>query len=45
VTPQQVRDVSKKYFAPEAQSIVVVGDPGAVGAQLKPFGEFTVREK
>ena len=45
VTPQQVRDVSKKYFAPGAQSIVVVGDPAAVGAQLKPFGEFTVVEK
>ena len=45
VTPQQVRDVSKKYFAPEAQSIVVVGDPAAVGAQLKPFGEFKVVEK
>lgn len=45
VTPQQVRDVSKKYFAPEAQSIVVVGDPAAVGEQLKPFGEFKVVEK
>ena len=45
VTPQQVRDVSKKYFAPEAQSIVVVGDPKAVGEQLKAFGEFTVSDK
>ena len=45
VTPQQVRDVSKKYFAPEAQSIVVVGDPKAISEQLKPFGEFAVREK
>lgn len=45
VTPQQVRDVSKKYFAPEAQSIIVVGDPKAVGEQLKPFGEFKVVEK
>ncbi|MFC4930981.1 M16 family metallopeptidase [Massilia sp. GCM10023247] len=45
ITPQQVREVSKKYFAPEAQSIVVVGDPQAVGAQLKPFGEFKVVEK
>jgi len=45
VTPQQVRDVSKKYFAPEAQSIVVVGDPKAVAEQLKPFGEFTVTDK
>jgi predicted Zn-dependent peptidase len=45
VTPQQVRDVSKKYFAPESQSIVVVGDPAAVSEQLKPFGEFKVSEK
>jgi predicted Zn-dependent peptidase len=45
VTPQQVREVSKKYFAPEAQSIVVVGDPAAVAEQLKPFGEFKVTEK
>ncbi len=45
VTPQQVRDVSKKYFAPESQSIVVVGDPKAVSEQLKAFGEFTVSEK
>lgn len=45
VTPQQVREVSKKYFAPESQSIVVVGDPKAVSEQLKAFGEFTVSEK
>ncbi|HWJ96390.1 MAG TPA: pitrilysin family protein [Telluria sp.] len=45
VTPEQVRDVSKKYFAPEKQSIVVVGDSKAVGEQLKQFGEFTVTDK
>jgi predicted Zn-dependent peptidase len=45
VTPQQVRDVSKKYFAPESQSIVVVGDPAAVSDQLKAFGEFKVTGK
>lgn len=45
VTPQQVRDVSRKYFAPDKQSIVVVGDPKAVGEQLKAFGEFTVTDK
>jgi zinc protease len=45
VTPEQVRDVSKKYFAPEQQSIVVVGDKGAVAEQLKAFGEFTVTDK
>ena len=40
VTPEQVRDIGKKYFAPENQSIVVVGDKAAVGEQLKAFGEF-----
>jgi predicted Zn-dependent peptidase len=45
VTPEQVREVSKKYFAPENQSIVIVGDQKALGEQLKAFGEFTVLEK
>lgn len=45
VTAEQVREVSRKYFAPENQSIVVVGDPKAVGEQLKAFGEFTVTDK
>lgn len=45
VTPAQVRTVSARYFAPEKQSIVVVGDPAAVGEQLKQFGEFTVSDK
>ena len=45
VTPEQVRDVSRKYFAPEKQSIVVVGDRKAVGEQLKAFGDFTVMDK
>lgn len=45
VTPEQVRDVAKKYFAPENQAIVVVGDSKAVGEQLKAFGEFTVSDK
>lgn len=45
VTPAQVRTISAKYFAPEKQSIVVVGDPAAVGEQLKQFGEFTVTDK
>lgn len=45
VTPQQVRAVGKKYFAPERQSIVVVGDKAAVSDQLKPFGEFVVSDK
>jgi len=45
VTPEQVRDVAKKYFAPENQSIVVVGDAKAVGEQLKAFGDFTVTDR
>ncbi|MGO4476683.1 M16 family metallopeptidase [Massilia sp. 2TAF26] len=45
VTPEQVRDVSKKYFNPEHQSIVVVGDSKSVGEQLKAFGDFTVTDK
>jgi predicted Zn-dependent peptidase len=45
VTPEQVREVSKKYFAPEKQSIIVVGDQAAVAEQLKQFGEFAVSDK
>ena len=35
-----LRDMGKKYFAPENQSIVIVGDPSAIGTQLKEYGEF-----
>ncbi|MES2129671.1 MAG: pitrilysin family protein [Pseudomonadota bacterium] len=45
VSAEQVRAMGKKYFAPESQSIVVVGDQAAVADQLKTFGEFTVQEK
>jgi predicted Zn-dependent peptidase len=45
VTAEQVRDIGKKYFAPENQSIVVVGDKAAVGEQLKAFGDFVVSDK
>jgi len=45
VTPEQVREMGKKYFAPEMQSIVVVGDNAAVATQLKEYGEFTVQDK
>jgi zinc protease len=41
VTAEQVREIGKKYFAPETQTWVVVGDPAAIGEQLKGFGEFT----
>ena len=39
VTAAQVREIGKKYFAPEAQTLVVVGDK-AVVEQLKAFGSF-----
>ncbi|MBT9492664.1 MAG: insulinase family protein [Paucibacter sp.] len=39
VTAAQVREIGKKYFAPEAQTLVVVGDK-AVAEQLKGFGAF-----
>jgi predicted Zn-dependent peptidase len=45
VTPEQVRSIGKKYFAPENQSIVVVGDKAQVGEQFKAFGDFTVTDK
>lgn len=45
VTPEQVREMGKKYFTPETQSIVVVGDATAVAAQLKEYGEFVVTDK
>lgn len=45
VTPEQVREMGKKYFLPEAQSVVVVGDKAAVSEQLKEYGEFTVQAK
>jgi predicted Zn-dependent peptidase len=45
VTAEQVRDIGKKYFAPENQSIVVVGSKAAVGEQLKAFGDFAVTDK
>ena len=40
VSAEQVRSMGAKYFAPETQSIVVVGDSAAVGEQLKAYGEF-----
>lgn len=45
VTPEQVRTVARKYFSPENQSIVVVGDPSRLEEQLKPYGAFTVQDK
>lgn len=41
VTAGQVQTMSAKYFAPERQTIIVVGDGGAVSEQLAEWGEFT----
>jgi predicted Zn-dependent peptidase len=40
VSAAQVRAMGAKFFAPETQSIVVVGDQATIAEQLKPFGEF-----
>ena len=45
VSAEQVRQMGAKYFSPQTQSIVVVGDKAAVAEQLKEFGEFTVSAK
>lgn len=43
VNAEQVREMGKKYFSPESQSIVVVGDPAAVADKLKEYGEFELK--
>src|SRR3546814_7018033 len=45
VNAAQVQAMARKYYDPENQSIVVVGDAAAVAEQLKPYGEFEVRER
>ena len=45
VTPEQVREMGKKYFVPEMQSVIVVGDPDAITPQLKDVGEFVISDK
>ena len=45
VTPEQVRDIGRKYFSPESQSIVIVGDGKAIAEQLKQFGDFKAAPK
>ena len=40
VTAAQVQAVGKKYFNPDEQSWVVVGDSTKIAEQLKAFGEF-----
>ncbi|MGQ3053331.1 MAG: M16 family metallopeptidase [Roseateles sp.] len=41
VTAAEVQAVGKKYFNPDEQSWVVVGDSTQIAEQLKAFGEFT----
>lgn len=40
VSAADVQAMGKKYFNPDEQSWVVVGDPDKIAEQLKPFGEF-----
>lgn len=42
VTPTEVQAIGRKYFNPDEQSWVVVGDPAKIAEQLKAFGEFSV---
>ncbi|MFT7776865.1 M16 family metallopeptidase [Roseateles sp.] len=42
VSAAEVQAMGKKYFNPDEQSWVVVGDPEKIGEQLKAFGEFKV---
>lgn len=40
VTAAEVQAAGKKFFNPDEQSWVVVGDPAKIADQLKAFGEF-----
>jgi predicted Zn-dependent peptidase len=39
VTAADVQDVARRYFSPQDQSVIVVGDP-SVAEQIKGLGEF-----
>lgn len=39
VTAADVQDVARRYFSPQDQSVIVVGDP-SVAEQIKALGEF-----
>ncbi len=45
VDAAQVEKVSATYYAPEKQSVIVVGDAAAVSNQLAPFGTFEKRDR
>jgi zinc protease len=44
VDAAQVQAIARKYFDPKDQSIIVVGDGGAIAGQLEPYGEFRIVE-
>jgi zinc protease len=41
VTPEQVRDVARRYYPSRLQNLVIVGDRKAIDAELAQYGEFT----
>lgn len=45
VDAAQVQRVAGEFYAPEKQSVIVVGDSAAVAGQLEPFGTFQVRAR
>lgn len=40
VTPEQIRDVARRYYKSREQSIVIVGDAKAIAAELEQIGGF-----
>jgi zinc protease len=40
VTPEQVREIGRKYYPARLQSIVVVGERAAIAKELAQYGEF-----
>ncbi len=45
VDAARLQAVAARYYAPEAQSVIVVGDRDAVAPQLEPFGPFGVEQR
>jgi zinc protease len=45
VDAAQVQRVAGEFYAPEKQSVIVVGDSAAVAGQLEPFGAFQLRAR
>ncbi|WP_273082040.1 M16 family metallopeptidase [Stenotrophomonas nitritireducens] len=45
VDAAKLQAVAARYYAPDSQSVIVVGDRDAVAAQLEPFGNFSVEER